>query len=43
MNIETFIKDWIAVSNSYKTEKYLEFYNENAVLDDLLIGSKSYI
>lgn len=40
MNIETFIKDWIAVSNSYDTEKYLEFYNENAVLDDPSVGRK---
>ena len=40
MNIETFIKDWIAVSNSYNTEKYLEFYNENAVLDDPSVGRK---
>ncbi|AYN02452.1 nuclear transport factor 2 family protein [Chryseobacterium sp. 3008163] len=40
MSIETFIKDWIAVSNSYETEKYLEFYNENAVLDDPSVGRK---
>ena|SRR6218665_207161 len=40
MNIETFIKDWISVGNSYNTEKYLEFYNENAVLDDPSVGRK---
>ncbi|MCX8534228.1 nuclear transport factor 2 family protein [Chryseobacterium luquanense] len=40
MNIETFIKDWIAVGNSYNTEKYLEFYNENTVLDDPSVGRK---
>lgn len=40
MNIETFIKDWIAVSNSYDTEKYLEFYTENTVLDDPSVGRK---
>ena len=40
MNIETFIKDWIEVGNSYDTEKYLEFYNENAVLDDPSVGRK---
>lgn len=40
MNIETFIKDWIAVSNSYNTEKYLEFYVKDAVLDDPSVGRK---
>lgn len=40
MNIETFIKDWIAVSNSYDTEKYLEFYLKDAVLDDPSVGRK---
>lgn len=40
MNIETFIKDWIAVGNNYDTEKYLEFYLENAVLDDPSVGRK---
>ncbi|MPT31773.1 MAG: nuclear transport factor 2 family protein [Chryseobacterium sp.] len=40
MNIESFIKDWIAVSNSYDTGKYLEFYNENAFLDDPSVGRK---
>lgn len=40
MNIETFIKEWIAVGNSYNTEKYLEFYNQNAVLDDPSVGRK---
>jgi len=40
MNLETFIKDWIAVSNSYNIEKYLEFYNENAVLNDPSVGRK---
>jgi len=40
MNIETFIKEWIAVGNSYNTEKYLEFYNQNAVLDDPSVGKK---
>lgn len=40
MNIETFIKEWIAVGNSYNTEKYLEFYNQNAVLVDPSVGKK---
>jgi hypothetical protein len=40
MNIETYLKEWIAVGNSYNAEKYLEFYNQNAVLDDLSVGKK---
>ncbi len=40
MNIETFIKDWIAISNSYNTEKYLEFYLKDVVLDDPSVGRK---
>ena len=40
MNIETFIKNWIAVSNSYDTKKYLEFYNEETMLDDPSVGRK---
>jgi hypothetical protein len=40
MNIEKFIEEWIAVSNSYDTEKYLEFYTENSVFDDPSVGRK---
>lgn len=40
MNIETFINAWIAVSNSYDTEKYLEFYLNDAILDDPSVGRK---
>lgn len=40
MNTEIFIKDWIAASNRYDTEKYMEFYLENAVLDDPSVGRK---
>lgn len=40
MNIETFIKNWIEVGNSYDTEKYLEFYLNNAILDDPSVGRK---
>lgn len=40
MNIETFIKAWIEVGNSYDTEKYLEFYLKDAVLDDPSVGRK---
>lgn len=38
MDIETFIQDWLVVSNAYDTEKYLKKYQENAVLDDLSVG-----
>jgi len=40
MNIENFIKDWIAVGNSYDIEKYLEFYLIDGVLDDPSVGRK---
>lgn len=40
MNIETFIKDWIEVGNSYDTEKYLEFYLKDAIVDDPSVGRK---
>lgn len=40
MNIETFIKNWIEVGNNYDTEKYLEFYLKDAVLDDPSVGRK---
>ena len=40
MKIETFINAWIAVSNSYDTEKYLEFYLNDAILDDSSVGRK---
>jgi ketosteroid isomerase-like protein len=42
MNIEKFIEEWIAVSNSYDTERYLQFYAENAVFDDPSVGRKFY-
>lgn len=40
MDIETFLHDWITVSNSYHTEKYLDFFLEDAVLDDPSVGKK---
>ena len=40
MDIKAFLLDWIAVSNSYDTEKYLEKYLEDAVLDDPSVGRK---
>ena len=40
MDLEKIIREWIAVSNSYNTEKYLSFFAENAVLDDPSVGRK---
>ncbi|MES2776046.1 MAG: nuclear transport factor 2 family protein [Bacteroidota bacterium] len=40
MDIKAFLLDWIAVSNSYDTEKYLEKYLADAVLDDPSVGRK---
>lgn len=40
MDISAFLNDWIAVSNSHDTEKYLHTYNEDAVLDDSSVGRK---
>ena len=38
MNIKTFIKNLIAASNAFDTEKYLTFYLPDAVLDDSSVG-----
>jgi ketosteroid isomerase-like protein len=38
MDIKAFILDWLEVSNSYDTEKYLKKYLEDAVLDDPSVG-----
>lgn len=40
MNIETFIKNWIAACNAFDIEKYLSFYQPEAVLDDPSVGRK---
>lgn len=40
MNIEEFITDWIAVSNAFDTENYLDKYLEDAILDDPSVGKK---
>jgi len=40
MNIDIFIKDWIEAGNAFETEKYLQFYHEDAVLDDPSVGRK---
>ena len=40
MDIKSFLSDWIVVSNSYDTEKYLDKYLEDAILDDPSVGKK---
>jgi len=40
MDIEKFIEQWISIGNSYDTEKYLEFYTEDVVMDDPSVGRK---
>jgi|SRR5690606_2360662 len=40
MNIETFIKNWIAAGNAFDSEKYLSFYHPEAVLEDPSVGRK---
>jgi ketosteroid isomerase-like protein len=40
MNIETFINKWIAASNAFDTEKYLNFFQPEAILDDPSVGRK---
>lgn len=40
MDIKSFLLDWIEVSNSYNTEKYLDKYHRDAVLDDPSVGKK---
>lgn len=38
MDINAFIKDFLTVSNAYDTEKYLEKWHKNAVLEDPSVG-----
>jgi ketosteroid isomerase-like protein len=40
MNINKFIEDWLRASNNFDTEKYLQMYHEDAVLDDPSVGNK---
>ena len=40
MDIQTVINEWIAAGNAYDTAKYLNFYAEDAVLDDPSVGRK---
>lgn len=40
MNIQTMISGWINASNAFDTEKYLQYYSPDAVLDDPSVGRK---
>lgn len=40
MDIKNIIETWIVVSNSYDTEKYLDFCLTEAVLNDPSVGRK---
>lgn len=38
MNIEDIIENWITTSNAYDTEKYLDYFLKDAVLNDPSVG-----
>jgi len=38
MDINQFIKEWLAAGNAYDTKAYLEKWQEDAVLDDPSVG-----
>ncbi|PZU85423.1 MAG: hypothetical protein DI529_10090 [Chryseobacterium sp.] len=38
MNIDIFIQEFIASSNAYDTESYLDKWHKNAILDDPSVG-----
>jgi hypothetical protein len=40
MDIKTFITNWISAGNQYNTQKYLDFYLPDAILDDPSVGRK---
>lgn len=40
MNIHNFIAEWVAACNAFDIEKYLCFYQPEAVLDDPSVGRK---
>ncbi|MCC9138651.1 nuclear transport factor 2 family protein [Pontibacter silvestris] len=39
MKTQTFINDWIATGNDFKTKEYLDFYQPDAILDDPSVGA----
>lgn len=40
MNIDIFINEWIAAGNDFDTERYLEFYHPDAILEDPSVGKQ---
>lgn len=38
MDLQSFIQDWLALSNAYDTKNYLEKWHKDAVLDDPSVG-----
>lgn len=40
MDTEKFIAGWLRASNNFDTEKYLEMYHKEAILDDPSVGRK---
>lgn len=40
MEIKSFISEWIRLSNAFDTDKYLEKYRDDAVLEDPSVGKK---
>ena len=40
MDIKKFVNEWIAMSNAYDIESYLNTYHSDAVLDDPTAGSE---
>lgn len=40
MNIHDFISNWAEAGNAFDTNKYLNFYDRDAILDDPSVGKK---
>lgn len=40
MDVKNFIENWIASANSFDIEKYLDFYLDKAIIDDISVGRK---
>nr|WP_294788775.1 nuclear transport factor 2 family protein [uncultured Flavobacterium sp.] len=40
MIINNFINDWLTASNAFDTARYLEFYHDDAILDDPSVGKQ---
>jgi hypothetical protein len=40
MNLKELINEWVAASNAFDTQRYLDFYFPDAVLDDSSVGRR---